>query len=442
MIGNLEARLPYKKIPLASLVVNRANDRHGELENETAAIAWLFNTREQHMRNLANDIATQSMVFEPPLVNPDGDKYIVFDGNRRVTCLKLLNDPMRAPTVELQEYFKSLRQKWNGTFPNEIECQVENDRDRIDDFLFRRHTGTQNGVGRSTWDGRMKQTFIMRTGKGGGLNVADMIEKRLAEANMLPVGKKIPRSTLSRLLSAEAFRNRLGFTVAKGRFELTHTEDVVLAALARVASDLANKVKVLGDLWDVDGKRGYLDELEQAGVLPNASHAIKKKAAATHTASMRPSRPTSPARPATRKTLIPQLEFGINWSGRLQRHRAVWEELQFKLEFSQHPNAISVLFRVLLELAVENYIGQEKIAIQPNDRLHHKVDKVRAALLAKGKIDQKYAANLNKFSQPEQLISADTMNRYVHSPNFSPSPEHLRALWDSLSDLIVHCLKA
>jgi hypothetical protein len=126
----------------------------------------------------------------------------------------------------------------------------------------------------------------------------------------------------------------------------------------------------------------------------------------------------------------------------LQRHRAVWEELQFKLEFSQHPNAISVLFRVLLELAVENYIGQEKIAIQPNDRLHHKVDKVRAALLAKGKIDQKYAANLNKFSQPEQLISADTMNRYVHSPNFSPSPEHLRALWDSLSDLIVHCLKA
>jgi hypothetical protein len=280
---------------------------------------------------------------------------------------------------------------------------VEHDRDRIDDILFRRHTGTQNGVGQSTWDDRMKQTFVMRTGKGGGLNVADEIEKRLAAANMLPGRKKIPRSTLNRLLSAEAFRNRLGFTVAKGRFELTHAEDVVLTALARVASDLANKVKVLGDLWDVDGKRGYLDELEHEGVLPNASHAIKKKAGASDTASKKPARPTSAPRPATRKTLIPQVEFGIIWPGRLQRHHAVWEELQFKLDLTQHPNAISVLFRVLLELAVENYIGQEKIAIQPNDKLHHKVAKVSADLLAKGKIDKKYADTFKKFSQADLL---------------------------------------
>lgn len=434
--------MPYKKIPLASLAVNRANDRHGELENETAAIAWLFNTREQHMRNLAKDIASQSQVFEPPLVNPNGDKYIVFDGNRRVTCLKLLNDPRRAPTTELQEFFRSLRQQWNGAFQTEIECQVEHDRDRIDDILFRRHTGTQNGVGQSTWDDRMKQTFVMRTGKGGGLNVADEIEKRLTVANLLPGRKKIPRSTLNRLLSAEAFRNRLGFTVAKGRFELTHTEDVVLKALARVASDLANKVKVLGDLWDVDGKCGYLDELEHEGVLPNASHAIKKKAGSGDTSTKKPTRPTSTPRPTTRTTLIPQVEFGIVWPGRLQRHHAVWEELQFKLDLTRHPNAISVLFRVLLELAVENYIGQEKIQIQPNDKLHHKVTKVGADLLAKGKIDKKYADSLKKFSQADQLISADTMNRYVHSPQFSPSPEHLRALWNSLADLIVHCLKA
>ena len=36
--------MAYRKLPLASLVVNPANDRHGELENETAAIAQLFAT--------------------------------------------------------------------------------------------------------------------------------------------------------------------------------------------------------------------------------------------------------------------------------------------------------------------------------------------------------------------------------------------------------------
>jgi ParB-like chromosome segregation protein Spo0J len=97
--------MSYRNLLLDQLAINRANDRHGELENETAAVAWLFNNFEQHMRNLAKDIVETGQLFEPPLVFPDGDKFVVFDGNRRVTCLKLLDQPRRAPTVELQEYF-------------------------------------------------------------------------------------------------------------------------------------------------------------------------------------------------------------------------------------------------------------------------------------------------------------------------------------------------
>ena len=93
--------MAIRKLALSALVVNRANDRHGELENETAAIAWLFNERETHMRNLTKDIVEQGGIYEYPLVSPDKSKFIVFDGNRRITCLKLLDDPRRAPTTEL-----------------------------------------------------------------------------------------------------------------------------------------------------------------------------------------------------------------------------------------------------------------------------------------------------------------------------------------------------
>jgi hypothetical protein len=41
----------------------------------------------------------------------------------------------------------------------------------------------------------------------------------------------------------------------------------------------------------------------------------------------------------------------------------------------------------------------------------------------------------------DQLISSDTLNRYVHSPQFAPSPEHLVAIWDSIAELVVQCLK-
>lgn len=37
-----------------------------------------------------------------PLVASDGDAFTVFDGNRRVTCMKLLDDPRGALTQELQ----------------------------------------------------------------------------------------------------------------------------------------------------------------------------------------------------------------------------------------------------------------------------------------------------------------------------------------------------
>jgi hypothetical protein len=434
--------MSYKALSLNSLLINRANDRHGELENETAAIAWLFNNREQHMRNLARDLARTGEIYEPPLVSPQGDKFVVFDGNRRITCLKLLDDPRRAPTVELQDFFREQRAAWQGDFPSTVVCQVEADRDRVDDILFRRHTGSQSGIGQSTWDDRMKDNFVQRTGKGGGLNVADEIEKRLAAANRLPGKKKIPRSTLNRLLSAEAFRNRVGITVSRGKFEFTHDETVVLAALQRIVSDLASREVVLGDLWDVDGKRSYLDKLEREGVLPSANNAAPRAKATGKPPEPTP-KPTPAPKPTRRKNLIPQMEYGVAWAGRIYRHKAIWEELQFHLDLSIHANAISVLFRVLLELSIENYIGQAKLAsINLGDKLSQRAVKVGADLHAKGKLTDKEFGIIKKFPQQDHLFSMDTLNRYVHSPNFAPSPEHLTAMWDTTAFLIVLCLNA
>jgi hypothetical protein len=434
--------MSYKPLALPNLTVNRANDRHGELENETAAIAWLFNNREQHMRSLTRDLARTGVIYEPPLVSTDGEKYIVFDGNRRVTCLKLLDNPRRAPTVELQEFFREQRAAWQGEFPATIVCQVEANRDRIDDILFRRHTGTQSGVGQSNWDDRMKENFVQRTGKSDGLNVADEIEKRLTAANCLPGKKKIPRSTLNRLLSAEAFRNRVGITVSRGKFELTHEEPVVMAALQRIVSDLALREVVLGDLWDVDGKRSYLDQLEREGVLPTAKHAAPRSKPTNAQPAATP-KPTPAAKPTRRKTLIPHIEYGVAWAGRIYRHKAIWEELQFHLDLTIHANAISVLLRVLLELSIENYLSQMNVtSVNPGDKLVQRALKVGIDLHAKGKINDKELGIIKKLPQQDHLFSMDTLNRYVHSPTFAPSPEHLTAMWDSTSFLVVLCLNA
>ncbi len=107
---------------------------------------------------------------------------------------------------------------------------------------------------------------------------------------------------------------------------------------------------------------------------------------------------------------------------------------------TEHPNAISVLFRVLLELSIDNYIGQTNLAVGANDKLALRALKVAQDLEGKGLVDAKYVGEIKKFQHSDRLISADTLNRYVHSSDFAPSPDHLTALWDTLANLIVQSL--
>ncbi len=432
--------MTYRTIALDKLDVNQANDRHGELENETAAIAWLFSSHGAQMKKLARDIASTGGIYEPPLVYPSDGKFVVYDGNRRTTCLKLIAQPKRAPSIELQKFFSDLHGKWNGTIPTVIMCRVETDRDRIDEILFRRHTGSQGGVGQANWDGRMKTTFVNRTGKGGGLNVADEIEERLREAKMLPGRKKIPRTNLNRLLSAEAFRNRVGISCNKGKFQFIRKEDASLTALARIAKDLADKKITLDDVWDVGRKSAYLDQLEGEGILPTAADAIELSKASRKT-QVKPLPKPKAKKPERRTHLIPQEDYGVAWAGRLQRQRAIWEELQFALELEHHPNAIAVLCRVLLEQSVDNYLVRAKLqtAVE-HDPLAKKIISSAEDLHQKAKIEKRYLEVIRKARTIDAIISVDTLNKYVHSSRLAPSPDHLTAIWDTFAELIVHCL--
>lgn len=74
-----------QQLALNDISVNRSNDRHGELIDEEAGISWLLTHRASHMRKLAQDIVREGKIYEPPLVYQVDGKYVVYDGNRRVT---------------------------------------------------------------------------------------------------------------------------------------------------------------------------------------------------------------------------------------------------------------------------------------------------------------------------------------------------------------------
>lgn len=386
------------------------------------------------MRNLAADIAAEGAIYDPPLVMPGNGSFVVFDGNRRITCAKLLLNPRRAPSAELQTLFSNLRNEFGDRIPTRLICQTESDRNVIDSILFRRHTGSQRGIGQLGWNDRAKLNFVERTGRNESVNVAAEIERVLSEAGRLPEGM-IPWSTLTRLLSSEEFRNRAGISTAGRRFRLTHEREVVTEALYRIANDLADQVVTLGDLWNNEGKRAYLGRLESEGILPQEAQRLPE-ATGSRTSPRNTRRNQQPPQPP-QTTFIPSDAPHVQWLANQQRARAVWEELQ-SLSLQRHPNAVSVLMRILLELSVESYINEH--GLQVLDNLSRKVGAVSTHLLGRQIIDQDYFDELERMRLNDQLISVASMQRYIHSPDFAPMESELRIYWVRLGRFLVATL--
>lgn len=471
--------MPYKTISVSELHVNPHNDRHGELPSEDAAIKWLLKSRANHMRNLTKDIVAEGRVYEPPLVFEDENGYVVLDGNRRVTCLKLLSNPSLSPDEDWRSFFvqQSLKLQ-SGTVPDTIECRIETDLDYIDEILYRRHTGSQNGIGQSQWNDVAKSNFVERSGKKTKVNLAEEVEALLRSSGLVSETFSLPRSNFNRLLSGQAQRNRVGISLQKNKLTFVHVPDKAMTALKRISEDLSLGNKTLKDIWDVEGKNKYLNKLDHEGVLPTVADALEYPVQFTYPypdfssnapQSSSPSPETSTnshkeqdedskvndeqeahqvpvhVKPsydlATRSTLIPQgFEYNLHKSPELSRILAIWNELEWKLTFDAHTNAIAVLFRVLLELSVDYYIGLNELEIFPNEKLKNRFVKVVEDQEKKGKLAKKAVEVLKKFPQTEPILSAHSMNQYVHAGDFSPSPDHLRPMWDNLQKVILNCL--
>ena len=233
-------KLPFQKLPLDSLVVNKDNDRHGHTETEEKAIAWLFERHGPQMLSLAKDIVENGRLFDAPLVKHVDGKYVVYDGNRRITCLKLLNDPSCSP-AKYRTNFKKLSEVFSAKADPSVECQIEVDQQQIDLALNRRHGGTDGGKGQLKWDTRAKANHVNRTGGTNQYPIAEAIEHFLEEEGY-PDANKIGRSTLNRLMQTKKRRSRFGVELGENRgLVLTRPKEDVLRLLAQVADDILGK---------------------------------------------------------------------------------------------------------------------------------------------------------------------------------------------------------
>lgn len=164
-------------IPLDMIKLDQENVRFGNdvALNQREAIKLMLSNPDDAKKilRLAEHIVENGLdPTELQLVTPDEDgNFIVLEGNRRLTALKLLQRPDLCPSDRGYKGFAKAHSQLVNGIPENLQCSVVQNRAAGDLWIELKHTGENRGVGRVGWDSdirderRARQTGIESIGR-------------------------------------------------------------------------------------------------------------------------------------------------------------------------------------------------------------------------------------------------------------------------------------
>jgi hypothetical protein len=206
----------WKFVPLSDLVVWSDNPRHGmQLEEGEEH-------REEEVINILVDVVTPKKMFNlikdvfarkglngnvVPVAVESGGKYYIYDGNRRISALKLLKRPSIIENADLKRNVEELVGTADVSFVDQVFVYVTNDAEAIE-LMDRTHSGEQDGVGVIPWEAYQRDISLVRRGKGAMYPAAFTAAKTLGYLKRREF--KIPYTDLDRLFSSKTLKDCFG----------------------------------------------------------------------------------------------------------------------------------------------------------------------------------------------------------------------------------------
>lgn len=426
-------------LPLPDLLIDAENPRLPQPNvGQRQAMRSLAADEPPKLVALARDILAHGMnIAEFPIVMPledDLKRYIVLEGNRRLLALKGLENPEwlvgAVPISELDE-MRRLSKQYQDDPIEAVQCVVVGTREEARHWILIRHTGGQNnGASVVPWTSDDAARFRART---GNFELHTQALNLLEGAGHLTPAKrrKVKATSLKRLLGTPEVRTKVGIESEDGQLKVVGDEKRVIRALLHIVNDLEH-LKV-SQIYTQQQRIDYANNLPANLIVSPTPAASASSSAGKRTAHSRASsaRPTSP-----RDKLIPSRCVLNVTEPRLQ---AIARELK-KLSLSQHPNAVSVLLRVFVELSVDTYIHAKKLpGITEAEAFHKKLTAVCNDLVTRKKLTGQQAKPVRRAAAKDSFLapSIDMMHGYIHCPYIFPTSTDLRAHWDGLEPFIL-----
>ena len=447
------------ELSIDELLLDLDNPRLGSTSSQSEALASIVRLNPGHFRNLMASIRDDGLDPGDSLYvvrSEDGQDFVVLEGNRRLSALKVLSNPDVLAGTDLPESTKDpLVREAAGFERSEVEpipCVRFDGREEANDWIRRRHTGVAGGEGRITWKPLEIQKF---SGDYTTIDIIDFVERNAGYSkeewehaqSALGSGKS---TNLTRLLESATGQSHLGLTAQTEPSRRTPLVGVdpkwALQVLKRIVDDiLKNEVnsRRLNTATDIEKYFASLPPELQPG--PNTA-AAKPKAFRDISLSggrtklpPKPPPSTKPA-PRTRRTLAPKRHpFDTTRSTKL----GMLLKEASTLDVSKFPLSCAFVLRAVVELAVGDYMDTNSLprgqkGSQREFELTKKADDVLKHIVSSGTFS---STDLRAFRRNlldrRSACSIQALNGFVHGPYDLPTADALRAGWESAIPVLI-----
>ncbi|WP_036308083.1 hypothetical protein, partial [Methyloglobulus morosus] len=390
-------------ISVGNLLLDLANYRIIKQGNQKATRDAIIAEQGRKLVKLAEDIIANGLnPFDLPMVidAEDGNQnYIVVEGNRRLTAINLMLEPELAKDTVIYSAFSKLSKNHSDAIPKVLDCVIAPNKESALVWINRKHANGLEGAGTEHWSSMAKARADAE--QGIPRPDLDVINFVLAHDDIDEnvrhhlEGAKFNITTLERLVTTKELQDAAGFTLKSGKLVAKTEPSWLKAVLTDLVTTIANG-KRAGNKFterDIDAQ----DKREKFIASLLNDHPKQTKATEEWTVSGNPK--TTPSKlttkpPGTRgtlsteeqKNLIPK-KFKLNLpSGKVND---IFIELK-NLDVVTYRHAVSVLFRVFVELSIQRHIDLHNIQLPKDgnnkiiDKLSLRLEKVKQDIKDKG----------------------------------------------------------
>ena len=453
--------MAIKSIRLTYLFVNTENYRFEPLTSQKEAIDKMIEDQGEKLYNLASDImefGLSPVDLIQVTLSGEENKYIVLEGNRRVTSLKLLNTPslIGDNNIGLRKKFLKLQKDNSERLIKSIDCVLFENPSDADIWIKRKHSGSLEGIGTVTWNSQQKQRFEEKIeGKSSiPLQIISLMKSHEAVSENIKNNLvNLNTSNLQRLVADPYVRENLGIEINNGKLISKLESGEVIKGLMKVITDILDPKFKVADIYDRKKRKEYIDKFDKEN-RPDTTKEVEDQwelqsynqanSNSTNTSTNNISQEKVKGKKnssSERRTLIPSK---VNIKIENPKINKIYEELK-KIQVTSCPNASSILLRVFLELSIDTYIEKHNIiannaltACASKESLQGKTGKVINHLRQRKLLSDDLSKGIRtEINDPNSVLSIESLNAYVHNAFFYPKADNLIIGWDNIERFIV-----